>query len=124
MAATLTGLRSFGPSLNATGNLKPTTDLLKQATQRIEEERQKALNRASLYHQKLEEAQAYVQRLEEAYSRVLEQNGALRVQYGNSCKTVDTLKAGHGDNKTILMKIKENFEKLREEMLASMCSVA
>ena len=64
----------------AIGGMKPTTDALKQATDRILYEQQAALQTASTYRHKLEESQAYLSRLEAAYQQVVQNNSGLRAR--------------------------------------------
>lgn len=70
-------LAKHNPSL---GGMKPTTDALKQATDRILKEQQEALQTAATYRLKLDESQAYLSRLEAAYQRVVQNNSGLRAK--------------------------------------------
>jgi hypothetical protein len=113
------------------GAVKPTTDALKQATDRLLKEQQVALQKADLFKSKLAESSVYTARLEKAYQDVVRNNSGLRAKVAADNSFVQDLSARFDAQNHALATLEKRVcslskelsstETEREQLLKSRC---
>ena len=97
--------------------LKPTTDALKQATDRLLKEQQLALQTAATYKSKLDEATDYLSRLEQAYSAVVQNNSGLRAKVASDDSLVQDLCSRFDMQNGVLSSLEKQLTEISGELL-------
>ena len=113
MPAVTAGLRPLDHHLIS----RPTTDALKQATERILQDQQAALHAAETYKKKLLEAKGYVERLEAGYVLIAEKNAQLRANAASNHDILSKLSQEFDKNKTALVGLKAEVHRLAAQLL-------
>jgi hypothetical protein len=100
------------------GAVKPTTDALKHATDRLLKEQQSALHVAAQYRQKLEASNNYVARLEQAYKAVVKNNSGLRAKVASDDTLVQDLCSQFDAQGQVLASLEKRLTELAGELFA------
>jgi hypothetical protein len=95
---------------------KPTTDPLKQATDRILKEQQVALQNAAMYKSKLDEVTTYSSRLEKAYQALVKNNSGLRAKVASDYSLVQDFSTRFDAQNGVLASHEKRFALLAGEL--------
>jgi len=95
---------------------KPTTDPLKQATDRIIKEQQVALQNAAMYKSKLDEMTTYSSRLEKAYQALVKNNSGLRAKVASDYSLVKDFSDRFDAQNDVLASLDKHFTLLSGEL--------
>ncbi|KAH7616069.1 hypothetical protein NADE_000904 [Nannochloris sp. 'desiccata'] len=95
---------------------KPTTDPLKQATDRILKEQQVALQNAAMYKSKLDEMATYSSRLEKAYQALVKNNSGLRAKVASDYSLVKDFSTRFDAQNDVLASHEKHFTSLAGEL--------